>query len=630
MGVLRVNQLSKSFGDKTIFCNASVELRHGDRVGLIGPNGCGKTTLLRCMLGLETPDSGSVQLPEEETVGYVEQEALLGEGTLYEELLTGYQQLLDWQQRIRVLEEEISGEREKARLAILLKEYGRLVERFERNGGYEYQNQLRKIASGLGFTEEDLNRKVTCFSGGQKTRICLARALTRNPDFLFLDEPTNHLDMEMIEWLEEHLTSYPGGVLVISHDRYFLNRVARKIIEIENGRLYSYNGNYDDYLKQKLEQVKAREKAYEKQQAWIARTEAYIRTYRAGIKARQARGRQYQLDRLQRLEAPAEKAALQFRFPAPPESAEEVAELREVTASYGNRAVFERLSLLIRRGERVGLIGPNGAGKTTLVKILLGEMDPSKGRRKLGSRVKVGYYAQEHENLNDNLSALDELTINCGLSQESAQHYLGAFLFRGEDVHKLVGELSGGERARLMILKLMLTGANFLVLDEPTNHLDIPTREAMEDAILDFAGTYLIISHDRYFLDRVADRLVELDNGSLTEYPGNYSYYRQKKAQVSQQAEPAPKRQADNKATVGPARPRKHKINQFRVRKLEEEIAKAEVVLKELEDKINDPASYSDPSYSKALAEEYARAKKELDAKYEEWLEASDCETQEA
>lgn len=621
MGVLRVDSLTKAFGVETLFSDVSFELRRGDKVGLIGANGTGKTTLIRCLLGFQKADSGQVSLPDGETIGYVEQDAGTGCHTFYQELAGAYSDVLNWQQEMRRLENAISTEKDESVQADLLAQYAKVVDKFERGGGYEYENNIRRVAFGLGFTAEDFDRTLDSFSGGQKTRICLARALLRQPDFLFLDEPTNHLDVGMVEWLEDFLKSYSGGVIIISHDRYFLDKVVSRILELENGKLISYNGNYSQYVGQKEERLAALTSAFEKQQTFIAKTQEFIDRYRAGVKSKQARGREKRLARLERIVLPPEISRFDyFGFNPPSECAERVAELDNATAAYGDKVIFQEVSLLVRRGDGVALVGPNGAGKTTLLKLLTGDLDPVAGRVKIGSRVKIGYFSQEHEGLNKNNRILDELNQDFGLSEERSRHYLGAFLFQGDDVYKIIGDLSGGEKARLAMLKLMLTGANFLILDEPTNHLDIPAKEAVEEAIMSFPGTFLVVSHDRYFLDKVANCMIELDNGQLTEYAGNYSYYREKKAAAEKAAAVEKTAQAAVKEKKAAQTHRKQDTAK-QLKKLESEIAGLEAAIGQMEEKLADPAVHTDPAESKALADDYARLQAELEAKYEEWME---------
>ncbi|MBP2655595.1 MAG: transporter related protein [Firmicutes bacterium] len=617
MGILRVEGLGKFFGAERLFANVGFELRSGEKVGLIGANGTGKTTLMRCLMGLEKADEGLVKLAVGDTIGYVEQQAAVGDRTLYEELMLAYQDVIELRNSINRLEQKIAGEQDEVILAEMMREYGTRVEQFERGGGYEYENMIRRVSSGLGFSTDDLARDVSTFSGGQKTRISLAKALVRKPEMLFLDEPTNHLDIGMVEWLEGFLREYNGGVLVISHDRYFLDGVVDRIIELEGGELISYRGNYSAYLEQKAARLISQQAAYEKQQAYIAKTEAFINRYRAGIKAKQARGRESQLARLERLAAPEERTGFSLRFTTDVECAERVAELVQVTATYKDKSVFENLNLLIRRGERVVLIGPNGAGKSTVLKLLTGELSPVRGSVKLGSRVRVGYFSQEHEGLNFNNRVIDEIMGDFGFSEERARNYLGVFLFSNDDVFKNIRDLSGGEKARIVLLKLMLGGANFLVMDEPTNHLDIEAKEAVEEAILLYPGTFLVVSHDRYFMDKIADRVVELDNGYLTEYAGNYSYYRNKKSKAVQ----SERRGSAVKAKKNDQPRRRNPENTIRLaKKLEEEIAGLEYELAALEARLNDPESHADPIVSRELAEEYAQAQAKLAAKYDEWV----------
>lgn len=623
MGILRVMDLSKSFGIEELFHGVSFDVAKTDKVGFVGANGAGKSTLMRCLMGIEEADGGVVRLDPLDTVGYVEQEAALGEWTLHEELLRGFADVIDDQKQMQSLETQIEKTRDEAALEALMKTYAKTVERFERAGGYAYESKIRRVAAGLGFTETDLRKHVSRFSGGQKTRIRLAKALVREPDFLFLDEPTNHLDIKMVEWLEDFLASYAGGVLLISHDRFFLDRAVNRIIELENKTVTAYNGNYSVFAKLKAERRSALENAYEKQQAHIQKTQEYIRKYKAGIKSKQARGREKQLNRLERIVLPPSSAGFNFfAFNPPAECAQRVAELEDVSFSYGAHSIFDGLSMLIRNGDGVALIGPNGAGKTTLLKLLTGELEAKTGRVKLGSRVKLGYFSQQHEGLNPENTLMDELIESYGVTEEQARNYLGAFLFKGDDVFKRIAELSGGEKSRLAFLKLMLTGANFLILDEPTNHLDIPAKEAVEEALMSFPGTFITVSHDRYFLDKATNCTYELEGGKLTEYNGNFSYYRDKKARetedAAEHAASARKIAASPPAKKG--RSRESKSNQLKLaQKYEGEIAMLERELKALEFQLNHPKTHEDEASSRRVAEEYAKAEKALAEKYDLW-----------
>lgn len=645
---LKVSGLAKSFGIDELFHDVQFDVDRGDKVGFVGANGAGKTTLMRCLMGLEEYDAGTIQFDSADTIGYVEQQADFAGGTLYEEFKRAFADIIELGERKKRMEQEIGQTVDEAQLSA----YGRVVERFEQLGGYDYESRIRRVAFGLGFTDEDFSREVSLFSGGQKTRICLAKALLREPDFLFLDEPTNHLDIGMIEWLETFLQSYAGGVLIISHDRFFLDKVATRIIEIENKTITGYEGNYTYFMKVKSQRRAALQSAWEKQQDHIRKTEEYIRRYKAGIKSKQARGREKQLNRLERIVMPPENAAFNyFAFNAPPECAQRVAEMEDVSVAFGHHEIFSHLSLLIRNGDGVAIVGPNGVGKTTLLRLLVGELESPTGQVKIGSRVKVGYFSQHHEGLHMENTLLDELLYEYGITEEQARRYLGAFLFFGDEVYRHIGELSGGEQSRVAFLKLMLTGANFLVLDEPTNHLDIPAKEAVEEALMAFPGTFVVVSHDRYFLDKVSNCTLEMEHGVLTEYNGNYSYYRMKKELAAQeaaeaQAEAAAKTAVTKKATT-PAAPAKadqsaadkdddaamraHKAVNHAVQSMsdtrrteliqrcEAEIAMAEAELKGLEYEMNDPAIQSNPEKSQQIAEAYAAKEQEIEQRYEKW-----------
>ena len=526
MAVLKVNGLTKSFGIHTVFEDVSFDLRSGKRIGLVGANGAGKTTLLKCIMGTEETDKGWVKTDNGAIIGYLRQDFNYDSVTLRDEMKIAWKDVLFYKNKMETLAKELEENKNDTEL---ISQYGQAEARFEFFGGYDYEVTTRKILQGLGFTEEDWDRNIEDFSGGQKVRINLAAAFVRHPDFLLLDEPTNHLDMNMLEWLEEYLTSYGGGILMISHDRYFLDAAATDIIDLENKKIRLFKGGYTRYLKTKQEQDKAYEKAYEKQQEHIAETEEYIRRYKAGIKSKQARGRESQLKRLERLEKPTHLDTLQFHFPKPPESSEKVLDILHGEASYGEKTLFNDVEIHIKRGETVGLIGPNGVGKTTLLKEIMGEKISNKTFIRFGNNVKIGYYSQEQEKLHDHLTVIDELRNAFNFGEKEARNILGMFLFRGDDVFKQVGLLSGGEKARLSLLFLFLRNPNFLVLDEPTNHLDIPTREMVEEALMAFGGTAIIVSHDRYFLDKVTTRILELQEGKITEYQGNYTYYKEKK-----------------------------------------------------------------------------------------------------
>lgn len=634
MAVLKINGLSKSFGIKTVFENVSFEVRSGERIGLVGANGAGKTTLLRCLMGQEDYDKGSVSTSPGAVIGYLRQDFNYESQTLREEMELAWKDVLYYKDKLAELARKLETSHDEELVAA----YGRTEERFEYLGGYDYEATTRKILTGLGFSDADWDRDIHGFSGGQKVRINLAAAFVRHPDFLFLDEPTNHLDMGMLEWLEEYLRSYRGGILMVSHDRYFLDATTTGIIDLENHQTHTYRGNYTQFTKVKALNEEAQERAYEKQQEHIRETEEYIRKYKAGIKAKQARGRQSQLDRLERIEKPIHRQSLHFQFEKPAECAEKVLDVMHVTSSYGEHVIFKDLTMHIKKGESVGLIGPNGAGKSTLLKLIVGDKRADGGFIQIGNRVKPGYYSQELDRLNSEYTVLEQIENDFDMGEREARNLLGMFLFRGDDVFKPVSLLSGGERARLTLLMLFLEKPNFLILDEPTNHLDIPTREIMEQALAAFGGTSLIVSHDRYFLDRVTTRILEMENGKLTEYLGNYSYYREKKKNLEEyernrmeaesaassgkslpEKEPAKEKKSERKAESKPAPAPRKPVDSRKMDDIEMEIQRQEAMLKMLTVEMNQT-----PENYESIMSEYNQAKQKLEKLYNKWEEMAE------
>lgn len=634
MAVLKINGLSKSFGIKTVFENVSFEVRSGERIGLVGANGAGKTTLLRCLMGQEDYDKGSVSTSPGAVIGYLRQDFNYESQTLREEMELAWKDVLYYKDKLAELARKLETSHDEELVAA----YGRTEERFEYLGGYDYEATTRKILTGLGFSDADWDRDIHGFSGGQKVRINLAAAFVRHPDFLFLDEPTNHLDMGMLEWLEEYLRSYRGGILMVSHDRYFLDATTTGIIDLENHQTHTYRGNYTQFTKVKALNEEAQERAYEKQQEHIRETEEYIRKYKAGIKAKQARGRQSQLDRLERIEKPIHRQSLHFQFEKPAECAEKVLDVMHVTSSYGEHVIFKDLTMHIKKGESVGLIGSNGAGKSTLLKLIVGDKRADSGFIQIGNRVKPGYYSQELDRLNSEYTVLEQIENDFDMGEREARNLLGMFLFRGDDVFKPVSLLSGGERARLTLLMLFLEKPNFLILDEPTNHLDIPTREIMEQALAAFGGTSLIVSHDRYFLDRVTTRILEMENGKLTEYLGNYSYYREKKKNLEEyerdrmeaesaassgkslpEKESAKEKKSERKAESKPAPAPRKPVDSRKMDNIEMEIQRQEAMLKMLTVEMNQT-----PENYESIMSEYNQAKQKLEKLYNKWEEMAE------
>lgn len=627
---IRMIGLGKSFGVRQVFSNVSFEIKEGDRIALVGPNGAGKSTLLKCILGIEELDEGQVVMSPVASIGYLQQDVNLGDASLAEEIETAWEDVHALENKLQelttYLETHEASESDLQRLDYL-------QNRLEWLGGYDYEQKTKRIVYGLGFTDEDLYKPANAFSGGQKTRINLAKALVRSPDFLFLDEPTNHLDMEMLEWLEGYLSSYRGGILIVSHDRYFMDRIVTGVVELDHHKATTYRGNYSRYVVQREERLKADTIAYEKQQEYIKKTEEYIDKYRAGIKSKMARGRQSQLNRLERLEAPETSHSLDFKFPPAAMSADKVLVLDHVSVGYKtDDPIIDDVSVVVRRGESVALIGPNGAGKSTMVKAIVGELFPTEGHIDIGNRVQVGYFSQEHEELHDRWQVVDEIINNYNFTEEKARNVLGSFLFKGDDVFKLVGDLSGGERARLALLKLFLQGDNFLILDEPTNHLDVPTREIVERALQQFGGTCFIISHDRYFLDQVSTRTLVLENKGLTEYLGNYSYYKEKLkeqqdiAALTEVVEEVAKEDVKSEAktiSTSPSDEPKKKTNTYMVEKqlaeVEEEIARLEATMKMYEVQLANPVVQQDLAEMENISKQLSDTESNLQKLYEKW-----------
>lgn len=627
---IRMIGLGKSFGVRQVFSNVSFEIKEGDRIALVGPNGAGKSTLLKCILGIEELDEGQVVMSPVASIGYLQQDVNLGDASLAEEIETAWEDVHVLENKLQELTTYLATH-EASESDLQRLDY--LQNRLEWLGGYDYEQKTKRIVYGLGFTDEDLYKPANAFSGGQKTRINLAKALVRSPDFLFLDEPTNHLDMEMLEWLEGYLLSYRGGILIVSHDRYFMDRIVTGVVELDHRKTTTYRGNYSRYVAQREERLKADTIAYEKQQEYIKKTEEYIDKYRAGIKSKMARGRQSQLNRLERLEAPGTSHSLDFKFPPAAMSADKVLVLDHVSIGYKtDDPIIDDVSIVVRRGESVALIGPNGAGKSTMVKAIVGELFPIEGHIDIGNRVQAGYFSQEHEELHDRWQVVDEIINNYNFTEEKARNVLGSFLFKGDDVFKLVGDLSGGERARLALLKLFLQGDNFLILDEPTNHLDVPTREIVERALQQFGGTCFIISHDRYFLDQVSTRTLVLENKGFTEYLGNYSYYKEKLkeqqdiAALTEVVEEVAKEDVKSEAktiSTSPSDELKKKTNTYMVEKqlaeVEEEIARLEATMKMYEVQLANPVVQQDLEEMANISKQLSDTESSLQVLYEKW-----------
>lgn len=623
MIVLQTRELGKSFGVQRVFANVSLVIQDKEKVGLVGPNGAGKTTLLRCLTGEELPDEGVVAPGDFITIGYMEQVPDYPPGiTLFEAVLDSFSDILTMRADLRKLEKAMSQAKGKE-LEKIITAYGRMTETYERAGGFSCEALTRRVISGLGFSEEDQLRELTSFSGGEKTKVSVARLLVRDYDLLLLDEPTNHLDLQAVEWLEGFLKSYSGALLIISHDRYFLDQVTQRTLELEDGSLNSYPGNYSRYTCLKAEKRTAEQKAYEKQQKAIEATEAYIDMYRAGIKSKQARGRQSQLDRLERLDKPKDHGIIHlgedpYKVSG---SANTVLKVTDLAHSFQGRSLWENVNFTLTKGEKVSLIGPNGIGKTTLLKVIKGQLEPTRGATTLGARVKTGWFDQEHGDLTGINQVLDEIIKASDITITEARSMLGSFLFRGDDVFKKVEDLSGGEKGRLSFLKLLLQKPNFLMLDEPTNHLDIESKGVIEEYLQGYPGTILVVSHDRYFLDKVTDRTLEISSSGIVDYPGNYSYYREKRAILAKEAESLTAAKAIPKGAKGEKARFNKAQTREKVRHLEKTIEEMEVRLETVAALLADSQSYQDEETAKSLIEEYKKLEENIPRSYQEWEE---------
>ena len=642
---LVVDNVAKAFGINEIFKNVSFMVEQGEHLGLVGVNGSGKTTLLRCLLNPEYVDKGAIKFEPGTSVGYVQQGFTDIEGTIWQFMLKSCPEILGLREKLQQIE-EASAELDGAELDEVLEEYARVTKRYEHMDGYNLEARIKRVLIGLGYKEDWWEKDAATLSGGQKTRLMLAAALVRNPDFMILDEPTNHLDILMTQWLEGYLREFRGGLIVVSHDRAFLDNVATRILEMEGGKLQSFKGNYSKYLEQKAIQTQTLEAAYNAQQDYIARTEAYIRRFKAGIKSKMARGRQSQLDRLERIDAPVYNEEFELRLPPAAECADRVLIMEDLTIGYGDNVLAKGINLTLRRGEKAALMGANGTGKTTLLKTILGEVESLKGRAKIGNRVQIGYFSQTYERLNPKQTLLENFVIEYGFTEEHTRSMLGGMLFHGDDVFKEIGTLSGGQKARLVLLKLVLDGANCLVLDEPTNHLDIMARETVEAALTAFDGTVLVVSHDRYFINEVANRIWEIEDGQVKDYKGNYEFYQEERAkeaalvaereaELEKQRLYAEQQAKKNAPQVTSAKVEaKNKQRRYSpdeakklLPKVELSIREQEAMMKLLEMKMADPANHADPAQSAAMAaehDEYENKIMELMEKWEQLMEASE------
>jgi ATP-binding cassette, subfamily F, member 3 len=636
MPIVSVIQVGKSFGAERIFAGVSFQINENDRIGLVGPNGAGKSTLLNILAGREEPDEGNIAIARNTRIGYLAQVTdFQPENTLREEMLTVFTAIRAWEQELNELAHQLAipvVQNELTRHEQLLQRYADLQLRFEHAGGYTYENRVDQVLDGLGFTREQQASPVMHLSGGQQTRAALGKLLLQEPDLLLLDEPTNHLDLAALEWLETYLTGWKGALVVVAHDRYFLDKIVSRTIEMAFGRIEEYPGNYTTYLHLREERMERRMREYTAQQAQIAHTEEFIRRYKAGQRSREARGRQKLLDRLDRVERPQDFPEMHFEFSPIVDSGLVVISTQKLVAGYIS-AAKERTELVrvadleLLRGDRVGLLGPNGSGKTTLLRTIIGELPPVVGQVHPGHNVRIGYYSQSHAGLNAERSILEEIRQVSTLSEEGARTFLGRFLFSGDDVFKPIGALSGGERSRIALAKLTLQGSNLLILDEPTNHLDLQSRQFLEEVLGEFEGTLLFVSHDRYFIDSLATKVWVIEDGVLIPYMGNYTEYRTRKQPivldipVRTKNEPPPASSV-TKPTASPAKAGGRKAGKVKVRALEDverDIEKAEAQVKDIEVALAEAALNADAALLTQLNAEYEQEKAHVDELLVEW-----------
>ncbi len=633
--ILSCQSICKSFGEKVILQDASFHIEEREKAALIGNNGAGKTTLLRIIMQEISADSGNVVIAKDKKIGYLAQyQDIHGHHTIYEELMTTKQYILDMEDRIRSLEQEmkyVAGDK----LESLMNTYTRLTHQFELENGYAYKSEIVGVLKGLGFEEEDYNKQIENLSGGQKTRVALGKLLISKPDILLLDEPTNHLDMESISWLETYLLNYPGAVFIVSHDRYFLDKVVTKIVEIEAAQMRMYEGNYSAYALKKAQLRDAQYKAYLNQQREIKHQEAVItklRSFNREKSIKRAESRVKMLDKIQRIEKPIEidnqmRISLEPRFI----SGNDVLTVEGLSKAFPGQTLFTDINFEIKRGERVALIGNNGTGKTTILKILNGIVEADAGRFALGSKVQIGYYDQEHHVLHMEKTIFQEIADTYPtLTETEIRNMLAAFLFTGDDVFKLISSLSGGERGRVSLAKLMLSEANFLILDEPTNHLDIASKEILEEALNSYTGTVLYVSHDRYFINQTATRIMDLTNQAIVNYIGDYDYYLEKKEEMTQIYAPAQEAAPEEAKEISETKLtwQQQKEEQALKRKRENELKKVEARIEELETRdreIDDTMVLPDVCTNVAectkLSREKAAIAEELETLYEKWEE---------
>ena len=642
--ILSCQNISKAFVENQVLKNVSFHIEDHEKAAIVGINGAGKTTLLRIIVGEMTPDDGQVVLARDKTLGYLAQNSTVDTShTIYEELLSVKADLLRLEEKIRECENNMKHAEGDA-LEDLMKQYTSLTHAFETGGGYLYRSELVGVLKGLGFTEDEFSKPVATLSGGQKTRVALGRLLLQNPDLIILDEPTNHLDMNSIAWLETYLLNYKGAVLIVSHDRYFLDRIAGKVIEIDQSKATTFMGNYSDYAVKKEQLRVAAWNAYMNQQREIKHQEEVIeklKSFNREKSIKRAESREKMLDKIEVIEKPSEvRTDMKLTLTPRILSGNDVLTVEHLSKSFDSHKLFTDVNFEIKRGEHVAIIGDNGSGKTTLLKILNGLVPADQGTFRLGSNVEIGYYDQEHHVLHSEKTLFEEISDDYPyLNNTQIRNVLAAFLFTGEDVFKRISDLSGGERGRVSLAKLVLSNANFLILDEPTNHLDIMSKEILEDALNGYEGTILYVSHDRYFINRTAHRILDLTEGQFVNYVGNYDYYLEKHDTVMAAIEASTPQSADadNTAATRAAESevkldwKAQKEEQARLRKkendlkkCEEQIARLEARVSEIDTEMSDPAIGTQVAKLQELTKEQTACQEQLEKLYEQWEELAE------
>lgn len=639
MAILNMNNIEKNYGVTEVLTDFSFYLSDGERIGLIGSNGSGKTTIFKIIAGVEPYSAGNISIRRGVNIGYLSQMPEFEPNlTLYHELKKIFKEQVEMEKKLRNLEEKIalmgSLESNDPELKKMMVEYSNLQHLFEQKDGYQYESKIKQIAMGMGFALEELqNKKTGDLSGGEKTRLGLIRLLLTEPDLLLLDEPTNHLDLPSIQWLESYLKEYQGSVIIISHDRYFLDEVVERIIEIKNGQGEVYHGNYSYYLEERKLRYEQLKREYENQQKKIKKMEESIkRLEQWGRQAdnekffKRARSMQKSLEKIERLDRPILNGKqMSLELSISNRSGREVLKINNLAKSFAEIELLNGLNLDVYWGEKSAIIGKNGTGKTTIIKMIIGDIEPNIGVIKIGANVKIGYYSQEFEGFNPDDDLVTALRRECDMSTAEARNALAAFLFPGDDVFKKVGDLSGGEKSRLRLLQLMNGDYNFLILDEPTNHLDLPSREVLEEALSEYPGTILVISHDRFFLNKLAELIYELEEGRITKYYGDYTYYRQKKEELTQQSNKEEKndntvvKKSDYHRLKDEAR--RERKRQNRIIELEKEIDDQERLIKELEEEMVNPENLDNIELLNELKDKYDTTHLRLEELYGEWEE---------